>query len=200
VDSKEKILVHSKRLFADKGFSETSMRNIAQTVNLTVAAIYHHFPDKNTLYLKTVQYAFADKALLFSEVWQLDSSPEKKLELFISCLIQDLVSDTEFHRLIQRELLDGNEERLKMLAEDVFQQQFKFLLMVMKQISPERDAHLSAVSVLSLCMRHLEMQALCRFLPDWKQQHEEPDVIAKHILNLVLDEAAIAAEKKRNYL
>ncbi len=187
MNSKEKILVQAKKLFAEKGFADVSMRGLAKTVNMSAAALYHHFPDKNTLYLETVQFVFADKALLFSEVWQRDSSPEEKLGLFVSSLIQVLVSDNEFHRLIQREFLDGNEERLKMLAEDVFQDQFNFLLILMKEIAPEKDAHLSAISVSSLCMRHLEMQTLCRFLPDWKQEYEKPEVTANHITKLLLN-------------
>jgi len=115
-------------MFAEKGFSDVTMRGLAKAVNMSVAAIYHHFPDKNTLYLETVQYAFADKALLFSEVWLLDSSAEKRLELFVSSLVQILQSDHEFHRLIQREILTGNTERMKILAEDVFKEQFYFLL------------------------------------------------------------------------
>ena len=57
------------------------MRGLAKEVNMSVAAIYHHFPDKNTLYLETVQFAFTDKAMIFSEVWLLDSSAENKLGL-----------------------------------------------------------------------------------------------------------------------
>lgn len=187
MNSKEKILKQAKTLFAERGFADVSMRGLAKTVNMSAAALYHHFPDKNTLYLETVQYAFADKALLFSEIWKIDSSAEKKLGLFVSSLIQVLISDSEFHRLIQRELLDGNTERMKILAEDVFQQQFYFLLILMKEIAPERDAHSLAISVSSLCMRHIEMQPLCRFLPDWKQAHENPEVIAKHIIRLLLN-------------
>lgn len=187
MNSKEKILIQAKTLFAERGFADVSMRGLAKTVNMSAAALYHHFPDKNTLYLETVQYAFADKALLFSEVWKIDSSAEKKLGLFVSSLTQVLISDSEFHRLIQRELLDGNKERMKILAEDVFQQQFYFLLVLMKEIAPERDAHSLAISVSSLCMRHIEMQPLCRFLPDWKQEHENPEVIAKHIISLLLN-------------
>jgi len=187
LNSKEKILVKAKNLFAEKGFTAVSMRSLAKTVNMSAAALYHHFPDKNTLYLETVQYAFADKAIRFSDVWKMESSAEKKLALFVSSLIQVLVSDSEFHRLIQRELLDGNTERLKMLAEDVFQDQFNFLLLLMKEIAPEKDAHLSAISVSSLCMRHLEMLSLSRFLPDWKEEHENPDVIAEHILSLLFN-------------
>ena len=187
LNSKEKILIQAKTLFAERGFTDVAMRSLAKTVSMSAAALYHHFPDKNTLYLETVQYAFADKALLFSEVWQLYSSAEKKLELFVSSLIQALISDCEFHRLIQRELLDGNTERMKMLAEDVFKEQFSFLLTLIKEIAPEQDAHLVAVSVSSLCMRHLEMQPLCRYLPNWKQEHEAPEVIAKHVIGLLLN-------------
>lgn len=174
-------------MFAERGFADVSMRDLAKTVDMSAAAIYHHFSDKNTLYLETVQYAFADKALLFTEVWQMDSSAEKKLAIFVRSLIQILQSDHEFHRLIQREILDANTERMKMLAEDVFKEQFNFLLMLMKEIAPEKDAHLSAISVSNLCMHHLEMQPLCRFLPSWAQEHENSEVIAKHIIGLLLN-------------
>jgi len=187
LSSKEKILIEAKKLFAEKGFSDVTMRGLAKAVDMSVAAIYHHFPDKNTLYLETVQYAFADKALLFSEVWLLDSSAEKRLELFVNSLVQILQSDHEFHLLIQREILIGNTERMKMLAEDVFKEQFCFLLTLMKEIAPEKDAHLSAISVLSLCKHHFEMQPLRQYLPEWNKCHEQPDVIAKHVVGLLLN-------------
>ncbi len=187
MSSKEKILIEAKKMFAEKGFSDVTMRGLAKAVNMSVAAIYHHFPDKNTLYLETVQYAFADKAQLFSEVWLLDSSVEKRLELFVNSLVQILQSDHEFHRLIQREILIGNTERMKMLAEVVFKEQFYFLLTLMKEIAPEKDAHLSAISVLSLCKHHFEMQPLRRYLPEWNKCHEQPEVIAKHVVGLLLN-------------
>ena len=174
-------------MFAEKGFSDVTMRGLAKAVNMSVAAIYHYFPDKNALYLETVQFAFTDKAMIFSEVWLQDSSAEKKLELFVSSLVQILQSDHEFHRLIQREILAGNTERMKMLAEDVFKQQFYFLLALMKQIAPGKDAHLSAISVLSLCKHHLEMQPLRRYLPEWDKRHEQPEVIARHVIGLLLN-------------
>ena len=187
MSAKEKILIKAKKMFAEKGFSEVTMRGLAKAVNISVAAIYHHFPDKNALYLETVQYAFSDKAMIFSEVWLLNSSAEKKLELFVSKLIQILQTDQAFHRLIQREILAGNPERMKMLAEDVFKEQFCFLLTLMKEIAPEKDAHLSAISILSLCKHHFEMQPLRQYLPEWDKQHEQPEVIEKHVVKLLLN-------------
>lgn len=185
LNSKEKILTQAKILFAEKGFSGVSMRNLASQVKMSVASIYHHFPDKNSLYLETVQFAFKDKALVFSVIWQGDSSAEKKLELFVNALIQALTLDREFHCLMQRELIEANPERMEMLAKDVFNEEFSFLLGLMKVIVPEQDAHLAAISVLSLCKYHLEMQPIRRFLPDWKPEHEQPQVIAKHVMRFL---------------
>ncbi len=186
MSSKEKILMASKTLFAEKGFSAISMRSLAKAVNMSVAAIYHYFPNKNTLYLETVQFAFADKAMLFSEVWEQNISADKKLELFVHYLIQALSSDPAFHRLIQREILDANPERMKILANDVFKEQFTFLQDLMKQIAPEEDAHLCAISVLSLCKHHFEMQPLRCFLSGWKKQHEHPQEIVRHVTRLLM--------------
>lgn len=186
MNSKEKILVAAKTLFAEKGYADVSMRNLAQAVNLSVAGIYHHFSDKHTLYLETMQFAFRDSALVFSEIFDQRDSAETKLTQFVSSLIQELTLDREFHRIIQRELIDADPERMKMLAEDVFKEQFSFLLDLSKQIAPQKDAYLSAISVLSLCKHHLEMQPIASFLPGWKPQHAKQDVIANHITQILL--------------
>jgi AcrR family transcriptional regulator len=185
MNSKEKILIKAKKLFSEKGFAEVSMRNLAKALNLSVAAIYHHFPNKNALYLETVQYAFTDKEKVLSDIWLQQTSAEQKLELFVHSLVLLLVSDAEFHRLIQREILSANPERMKLLAEDVFNEQFCFLRSLMKEIKPNKDAHLSAISVLALCKHHIEMEPLRCFLPGWEAEHEQADVIAQHVLGFI---------------
>lgn len=174
-------------MFAKNGFSGVSMRSLAKAVNMSVASLYHYFPDKNSLYLETVQFAFAEKAMSFDKVWQQECSDEQKLLMFINTLLTILTSDREFHCLIQREMIDTNSERMKMLAEDVFKQQFQFLLSLMDQMAPEKDPHLSAISVLGLCKNQLEMQPLCRFLDGYEVEHEKPEVIAKHVMSILLN-------------
>ena len=39
------------KLFLQKGFGETSTRDIAKQVGITQPALYHHFSDKEVLYL-----------------------------------------------------------------------------------------------------------------------------------------------------
>ena len=172
-------------MFAETGFADVSMRKLAKALGMSVASIYHYFPDKKTLYIETVKFSFADKEKAFSKIWQNPYSAEQKLSLFIKTLIQELSLDRDFHRLTQRELIDGNPERMKMLAEDVFFAEFSFLLSLMKEVAPTKDPHLSAISVLSLCKHHLEMTPIRNFLPEWKPEHEQADIIAKHIIQLL---------------
>jgi AcrR family transcriptional regulator len=187
LDSKQKILLQAKLLFAQQGYSGISVRHLAKAVNMSPAALYHHFPDKKTLYLETVKFAFANQADTFSEVWASKYPPEQKLRLFVACLVDVMLGDLNFHRLMQRELIDADPERMKFLAEGVFQQQFIELMAVLKQLVPNMDAHMGAVSVIGLVCHQLEMQPLKKFLPGWKVEHEQPNVIAEHVINVLVN-------------
>ena len=186
MDSKEKIVITAKTLFATKGFANVSMRYLAKELAISPAAIYHHFPDKQALYLETMRHAFANKASAFSKVWLQALSTEEKLVLFVTLLIHEMTADPEFHRLIIREIIDANPERMKLLANEIFKEQFSFLVSLMKDIAPEKDAHLSAISVLSLCKHHIEMKPLRQHLAGWKAEHENPDVLTQHVIEILL--------------
>ena len=47
--TRSKILDISAELFAERGFSGVSMRDIARSAGITQAAIYHHFSSKKEL-------------------------------------------------------------------------------------------------------------------------------------------------------
>ena len=185
--SKEKILANAKLLFAEKGFAGVSMRHLASSVNMSVAALYHYFPDKNNLYLETMRDAFTDKDIQFIHLWHSDNSDEDKLKYFVKLLLEILEQDPVFDRLIQREVLEANPERMQILATDIFNNQFCYLLELVAKLSPKTDAHLTAISVLSLIKYHHEIKALRCFWQGWKPEHEQADVIAEHVLNLLLN-------------
>ena len=47
--TKDKILESAADLFAEKGFTETSIRELAESIGLNSASLYHHFPTKNSI-------------------------------------------------------------------------------------------------------------------------------------------------------
>ncbi|MBA2861854.1 TetR/AcrR family transcriptional regulator [Methanococcus maripaludis] len=48
------ILKKSKELFLEKGYSETSLSEIARACNISKGGIYHHFERKEDLYIETM--------------------------------------------------------------------------------------------------------------------------------------------------
>ncbi len=174
-------------LFAQKGYSSLSMRQLAQAVDMSVAAIYHHFPDKDSLYLESVRFAFSGKEQVFSQVWQTDCSPEEKLGLFIRSLVEVMLNDQNFCRLMQREILEANSERMQLLAQGIFKSQFSLLMQLATELAPEQDAYLVATSIIGLTQYYVEYQPLLKNLTGWKPEYEMPEVIAAHVTNLLIN-------------
>ena len=55
-DTRQKILRTATRLFAQKGFSGTSVRDIVQAAHVNVSAIHYYFGDKRKLYKETLHF------------------------------------------------------------------------------------------------------------------------------------------------
>ncbi len=59
------LLAIARRLFAQKGYDATSLRNIAEEARITKAALYYYFPNKDALYERIV---IESMAALLAEV------------------------------------------------------------------------------------------------------------------------------------
>lgn len=172
-------------LFARAGYSGVSMRNIAGAVGITQAALYHHYPDKENLYLAAMAHAFADKAAGITAALQSDGTAMERFERFIVSFTQLMASDPDFRALLQRELLDGDETRLELLAEQVFVEPFRAMTGLARDLAPDCDPHLLAISMAGLVLFHFETAPIRRFLPGGAKRHNDPKVVAKHVLRLL---------------
>jgi AcrR family transcriptional regulator len=55
VDTRARILVAARALFADRGYAGTSMRDLAEELGMTKAALYYHFPGKAQILMALVE-------------------------------------------------------------------------------------------------------------------------------------------------
>ena len=173
-------------LFARAGYDGVSMRQIAKAVGIKASSIYHHFPDKQTLYLATIKHAFSDKAKILSESLTTASPPEKRLADLISRLCEIMSQSPDFSSLIQREILDGDEERLQLLAKQVFNDLFSSIAELSKKISPDKDAHLVAISLIGLISYHYQTKPIRLYLPGGELKHNDPEIVAQHVLSILM--------------
>ncbi|NOQ46788.1 MAG: TetR family transcriptional regulator [Desulfobulbaceae bacterium] len=184
--SKKEILAIAIPLFAVTGYSGVSMRTLAKNVGVSAAALYHHFPDKQTLYLSAMAQVFLDKAESLEKILSSRAAPEKRLTQFISRFCELVHQDNDFSMLIQREMMDGDESRLQLLSTEVYHDLFLGVTGLCLELDSQYDPYLLAISIVGLVMYHFQTAAIRPYLPHGKKQHNDPKVVASHVTQLVL--------------
>ena len=184
-DTRALVLSNAIALFAASGYTGVSMRDIANSLKISASALYHHFPDKQALYLAAVSHAFSGKDDAFLAALNSEGAAEVRLRRFITQFCQLIQNDHDFDRLMHRELLDGDEQRMKLLADHVFKELFIAVCQLVEELSPDLDPHLAAVSIIGLVIYHLECRPLRQFLPAAKAEHDDPDRITEHLMQLL---------------
>ncbi len=186
--TKKDILEKAIPLFAKSGFTGVSMRQIAKAIGMNAASLYHHFSDKQTLYIAAMQQAFATREFVLSEIWAMKIPMHEKLHLFIKRICDFMQDDPDFSRLIHREMLDGDgdETRLRLLADQVFQNFFAAVIDLAGKLAPDKDPHLLAMSIFGLIAYHYQTTPIRLFLPGAKPEHNDSEIISNHVTSLLL--------------
>ncbi|MCK9483399.1 MAG: TetR/AcrR family transcriptional regulator [Candidatus Marinimicrobia bacterium] len=77
--TRDKILLTAAKLFADKGFEATSMREIAEACQVTKPALYYYFPDKKALFIEIVKAIGENLFQLLDGIEKTKLNPVEKL-------------------------------------------------------------------------------------------------------------------------
>ncbi len=182
-----RILEKSIPLFARKGFDGVSMRDIARAVGIKAPALYNHFDDKQKLYLAVIAHTFANKTENLLQTLATIKEPEKRLEEFINQLTRMMAEDDCFRHLLQRELLDGDEQRLKILGAEVFAELFVTARSLFQELYPDCcDPGMLAITAIGMIRQHFELQPLYQYLPGTQQQTIDTESLSKHVLKVLL--------------
>lgn len=80
VDSRAAILAAAQRLFVERGYRGISMREIAEAVGMTKAALYYHFRDKEHLFVALLQKVLGDLSALIAESRAGDMACQAQIE------------------------------------------------------------------------------------------------------------------------
>ena len=102
---RETIIESAIKLFSNKGFEGTSVRDIAADAGVNVAMINYYFGSKEKLFESVVEYRASFLRSVFSElVNNKELSLIEKIDLMIDRLIERKFSDAKFSHLLHREL------------------------------------------------------------------------------------------------
>ena len=158
--TRETILQSAVGLFAQSGFTGVSMRDLARACSITPAALYHHFDNKKSLYVESIRHAFEARSQGLDPILDQADSGEETMRSIIRWFVNLVAGDTIFRRLLHRELLEGDEERLKLISEQVLRAPFEKISRTLEQLYPNVDASFVGISTISIVLGHLELAPL----------------------------------------
>ncbi len=120
----EEILRAAERLFAEKGFHATTMREIAQAAGVGLSLVVYHFTSKNALYVAIFasrQYVNDDRVAQLAAV--TDPTAPDALERVVAAFVDPVLAlhddpdDVWYARLILRETADPSSQARTMVGE-----------------------------------------------------------------------------------
>src|SRR5688500_8026293 len=125
-DSRTAILDAAERLFAERGYAATTIKQIGSDAGVNSALLYYYFADKERLYRAVLERLLATLMARGGQVFSAARSPEDAIRGLVGVQGELLVSRPHVSRLIARELVDHNAEHVTgqfaQLAAGIFRQ------------------------------------------------------------------------------
>lgn len=121
--TKERIIKESVKLFANKGYAATSIKDISKAANVNIAAVNYHFTNKENLY-KQLLSSFATRNT--STVQRILKPPTNKeefkvrLEMFLSSGLDNIIDCPDLPRMLMK-----NIDLMPQISEETFHKTFE---------------------------------------------------------------------------
>ncbi|AOR79223.1 TetR/AcrR family transcriptional regulator [Novosphingobium resinovorum] len=102
-ERRQRILDAARRRFAASGFEATTVRQIADDVELLAGSLYYHFANKEEMLHETVRDAVQRLSDGAQEIHRRDADPETKLVALIFFDVEELTEHQEVHAILHQE-------------------------------------------------------------------------------------------------
>ncbi len=167
MDKREVILSTAMKLFGQKGFEGTSVREIAAGAVVNPAMISYYFGSKEKLFQNLVEHKAAYLKSVFEELSSTSISQIEKIYVVIDSYIERMFSSPQFHHLLQRELSLDRRHDLKNAISDILLRNFVSIkLIIQKGIESgefrEVDTELTIATILGTINNLLSSETMCR--------------------------------------
>ena len=200
LETRQRLIEIAARLFAERGFSKVTVREICKSARANVAAINYHFGGKQGLYDEIVQSAIRTMHGTTEAIQEAGKGkpPDEQLRIFVHIFLTRVVQvrDGWIHHLMARELSDPT-PALDLVVTHVVRPRMAYLGSVIARLlgCRENDARVerSVMSVQAQCLILLNDKITSRLQP-FQLTTKRLDQLADHITTFSL--AGIQALKR----
>jgi AcrR family transcriptional regulator len=98
------LLSSAGTLFLKKNYAEVTMEDIAEAAGVTKGAAYHHFANKETLYVEMMQSALKEKQELFQAAIASPGTCWERLRRLTAIFLELPYEEREVMKLVRRDI------------------------------------------------------------------------------------------------
>jgi AcrR family transcriptional regulator len=190
-ETRERLLATAERLFAERGFSKVTIREICKSARANVAAVNYHFSGKKGLYDEVVRSAIKTMQSTTDSIRAAGSGrpADDQLAAYISIFLKRVVAarDSWIHQLMMRELSDPT-PALDLVMKKVVQPRTAYLREVIASMfnchADDARVERCAMSVQAQCLALLTHPVAA--LRPKSMNERELDQMAQHIAQFSL--------------
>lgn len=145
--ARRRILAAAEKLFGELGYDGASVRQIAIAADVPLALVNYHFGSKEGLYRAIFELRapmIIDQRLAGLRLAEMESDPDRKLELIIKALIvpnlhmRSTEKNSSYARILAREVSDPKSQERKVIAEFFDPVAYK-VIEALQQALPDRS-------------------------------------------------------------
>ncbi|WP_431274960.1 TetR/AcrR family transcriptional regulator [Variovorax ureilyticus] len=103
-DQREMILEHAAQLFGNRGYSATSMNQVAEACGFSKALLYHYYRDKYSLLVSIAENHVSRLEGLVADVEAQKLKPEAHLRELIRRFVQEYAGARHAHRVLTEDV------------------------------------------------------------------------------------------------
>jgi AcrR family transcriptional regulator len=166
-DKKMHIMDKAIELFAEKGFEGTSIRDLATSADVNIAMVNYYFGTKDGLFQQIVQEKTAITRDRIEEISNDKTLSEiEKVDLIIELYVERFLSQPDFHKVLQQEMLVTKREDMHEKLIDTFIQNtnnFNSIIEkgIRKKIFKKVDAPLVFATIIGTVNQILKSKKVC---------------------------------------
>lgn len=135
MDTRADILAAARKVFALRGFSGTSVREVAEAARVNKAMIYYYFQDKVDLYRAVLSDSFdAMQDIWEHSVFQGNATARMKIQIYIEGFIRFQHNNEDLRKILAMEFskTGAKSENLKWIAKNYFAKNHASLVKILE--------------------------------------------------------------------
>ncbi|MES2682421.1 MAG: TetR/AcrR family transcriptional regulator [Pseudomonadota bacterium] len=156
----QQVLDAARVLFSELGVDAVSMQDIATKAKVSKANVFHHFANKEALYIAVLRACVNYDQVGIASLIESPAPFEQRFLALMEGQLKDMLDDPGSTRLVIREVTNGNVERAKLIATQIFAHKIRERIAFFEdakqrgELRPGVDPHLCDMLLGACCMFH----------------------------------------------